>query len=61
MRVGRRKDADSIYEDGTMILLFIDKYQRPVYKEYLPTTKSWWAEQESGVRALVSGLIASRN
>ena len=53
MRVGRRKDADSIYEDGVNIHLFLDKYRRPLYKEKLVASKTWWTPEETGVQDMV--------
>jgi len=63
VRVGRRKDADSIYEDGKNLHIFIDKYRRPVYTESIHETKAWWTESESGVtpQALIMALKSARS
>ena len=53
MRVGRRKAADSIYEDGVQIHLFLDKYRRPLYKEKHVASKTWWTPEETGAQDMV--------
>ena len=56
VRIGRRKDADSIYNDGAKFHLFLDKYQRPLFKEHYVKTKTWWTEEESGALGLVGAV-----